>query len=65
VDWNADERVAVKLINSSGKIVLINHLQFTKGLNFTRLNEMEKLSAGNYFIEIVSAKESVSQKVIK
>ena len=65
IDWNNDEAVIVTLLNSSGKVVVNQHYQFTKGLNFIRIDDLQKLSAGNYFIEITSGKDKVSQKIIK
>ena len=65
LEWNSDEHATIKIINASGKDVLIKNVQLSKGLNYIKLNDLSKLSAGNYFIEVFSAEEKVSQRLIK
>lgn len=64
-DWNSDEAVVVKFLTTSGKEVINKLIQFTKGLNYIRLDDLQKLSAGNYFIEIASPKQKLSQSILK
>ncbi|MDQ6757781.1 MAG: T9SS type A sorting domain-containing protein, partial [Bacteroidota bacterium] len=65
LEWNTDELATIKIINTWGKDVLIKTVQLTKGLNYIKLNDLSKLSAGNYFIKVISTGESISQKIIK
>lgn len=65
VEWNRNELVKVKVLNASGKEVVIKNIQLINGSNYIRLDDLVKLQAGNYFIEIASAEEKISQNIIK
>ncbi|MDB5198966.1 MAG: hypothetical protein JWO92_929 [Chitinophagaceae bacterium] len=65
VEWTRNEAVMVKILNAQGKETVRKMVQFIKGTNFIRLDDLLKLQAGNYFIEIASAAEKLSQNILK
>ena len=65
LEWNSNEPATIKLINALGKDVLIKNVQLSKGLNFIKINNLSTLAAANYFIEVISSTEKISQKIIR
>jgi uncharacterized repeat protein (TIGR01451 family) len=65
IEWARNELVKLKLLDASGKEVVRRSISIIKGSNFIRLDDLVKLQAGNYFIEIASQEEKVSQKILK
>lgn len=64
-EWSQDEAAAIKLIDVAGKVISIKLIQLFKGTNFTRIDNLSRLQAGSYFIEIASQKEKVVRNVLK
>jgi uncharacterized repeat protein (TIGR01451 family) len=65
VEWNSNESATVKVLNVLGENVISKQVNLISGSNYIRLNDLQKLSPGKYFIEISSAKDKVSQQVVK
>ena len=65
IEWSRNELVTVKLLTSSGKEVLRKYTTLINGSNFIRLDDLSKLPVANYFIEIVSPAEKISQQIFK
>lgn len=65
VEWSKAEVATVKIINIQGKEVVSKSIQMSKGLNYVKLDDLSRLSSGNYFIEFVSPVERFSQKITK
>ena len=65
LEWEREESAIIKLINTEGKHVITKILQLKKGTNFIKLDEVSKLQAGNYFIQIASPVERLSYPVLK
>ena len=65
LEWKRDEPAIVRVLNSSGQQVTIKCVQLINGANFIQLGDVSKLAAGNYFVEIASSQERISQKIIK
>jgi hypothetical protein len=65
VEWNRNEPATVKVLNTAGKEVIRQHIQLIKGANFIKLDDLMKLQAGNYFVEIASSQEKLSQNILK
>ena len=65
VDWSSNEYGKVKVIDAFGREVIVNTVQLFKGVNYIRVDDMSKLPAGNYFIQVVSSLKSVSGRILK
>ena len=65
LEWNNSEIIAAKVINAEGAAVVSKNIQMNKGLNYISMDELSKLSAGNYFIEFISGTERFTKKVTK
>jgi uncharacterized repeat protein (TIGR01451 family) len=65
LEWSRNESATVKLLNASGKEVAKKYIQLVKGANFIKLDDLSKLPAGIYFIEVVSPEEKVVQQILK
>ena len=64
-EWKRYEPATVKILDAAGKQESLKILQLFKGTNFIRLDNLGKLQAGNYFIEIVSSEEKLTQNILK
>lgn len=64
-EWSSNEAATLKIVDAAGKQVHVRFLQLSKGINFTRIDGLEKLQAGNYFIKIASAGEKISLSILK
>jgi uncharacterized repeat protein (TIGR01451 family) len=64
-EWNRTEAAAARVINAEGKEVISKNIKMNKGLNYILIDEVSKLAAGNYFIEIISNTERFTVKVTK
>jgi uncharacterized repeat protein (TIGR01451 family) len=60
-----DEPVNIRLVNAGGAEVLRKHMQLVKGSNFIKLEELEKLLPGNYFLYIASPHIKISRNIFK
>ena len=65
VDWNINEYGKVKVIDASGRDVIVNAVQLFKGVNYIRVDDMSKLPAGNYFIQVISSQKNISGRILK
>ena len=65
LEWSRNELAMVKLLSSSGNEIVRRQVQLINGSNFIKLDDLSKLQAGNYFIEVASPEEKISQKTIK
>ncbi|MEO7119809.1 MAG: T9SS type A sorting domain-containing protein [Ginsengibacter sp.] len=65
IEWNKNEMIAIKAINTEGAEVISKNIQMSKGTNYISINELSKLPAGNYFIQFISHSKMITQKVIK
>ncbi len=65
VEWSRNEFAFIKILNASGKEVSKKSMQFVRGTNYIRVDDLTKLSAGNYFIEIYSSEEKILQAILK
>ena len=65
VDWADNEYGKVKVIDASGKDVIVNSIQLFKGVNYIRIDNMSKLPAGNYFIQILSSQKYITGRILK
>lgn len=65
VEWSNSEMITVKVVNAQGKDVISKNIQMSKGLNYISINEVSKLSAGNYFVQIISPTGSITKMITK
>ncbi|MEO6330335.1 MAG: T9SS type A sorting domain-containing protein [Ginsengibacter sp.] len=65
MEWSSNEIITVKVINVQGKEVVSKNIQMSKGLNYISIDELSKLSAGNYFIQFISSTERTTKKITK
>lgn len=65
LEWNRNEPATVKIINGAGKEMVRRRIQFIKGANFIKLEDLSKLQAGNYFVEITSSEEKITRNILK
>jgi len=64
-EWHQNEAGIIRLLDASGKQVTKKNISLIRGTNFIRLDDLAKLQAGNYYIEIVSATKSIKQNLLK
>ncbi len=65
INWNKNEMSWVKVFNAQGAEVLSKNIKMNTGINYIPLDDVSKLSSGNYFIQIISASQKVVQKIVK
>lgn len=65
MDWSRSEIITVKVINTQGKEVINRNIQMNKGLNYVSIEELSRLSPGNYFIQFISLSERTTKKITK
>jgi hypothetical protein len=65
LEWNSNEQITTRVINSQGIEILSKNIQMNKGLNYVSIAELSKLSAGNYFIQFISSSEKITKRIIK
>jgi hypothetical protein len=64
-EWNRNEFVLVKILDAAGKQVTSKFITVIKGTNYLKIDNLSKLQAGNYFIEIASPVEKIVQNILK
>ena len=65
IEWNKNEIIVAKVINTQGGEVVSKNIQMSKGLNYISIDELSKLPSGNYFIQFISGTERFTQKITK
>lgn len=65
MEWNKNEIIIAKVINVQGSVVISKNIKMRKGLNYISINELSKLSPGNYFIQFISGTERLTKKITK
>ena len=65
MEWNKNEIIVAKVINTQGGEVISKNIQVSKGFNYISIDELSKLPAGNYFIQFISGTERFTQKITK
>ena len=65
VDWNKNEIANIKVIGMSGKELVSKNIQLIKGTNYVALNELSRLPAGVYIIQVNSNERSILKQVSK
>ncbi|MEO6330333.1 MAG: T9SS type A sorting domain-containing protein [Ginsengibacter sp.] len=65
VDWNDSEIIIAKVIDVQGREIISRSIQMNKGLNYISIQELSKLSAGNYFIQLISPTERTTKKITR
>jgi uncharacterized repeat protein (TIGR01451 family) len=63
--WNRAEPVFVKIFNLQGKELFIRQLSFQKGYNDIKIDNLPALSAGTYFLQLISSSQQKIKKLIK
>jgi uncharacterized repeat protein (TIGR01451 family) len=65
LDWSNDESATLKIINASGKDVVEKNIQMNKGSNYLKVDNLEQLPSGYYYIQVISDTEKISKKIVK
>ena len=65
MEWNTNEQITARVINSQGIEILSKNIQMSKGLNYVSMDQLSKLPAGNYFIQFVSSAEKITKRITK
>ena len=65
MEWNKNEIIVAKVINTEGSEVISKNIQMSKGLNYISIDELSKLPSGNYFIQFISGTERLTKKITK
>ena len=65
MEWNKNENIIVRIINIQGSEVISKNIKMNKGLNYISIDDLSKLSAGNYFIQFISGAEMLTEKITK
>ncbi len=63
-DLPEDDNVNIKIIDSTGKILLNNHRHYSKGQNSIKISSEDLSKSGIYFYEITTSKSSVVKRMI-
>jgi uncharacterized repeat protein (TIGR01451 family) len=63
--WNRAEPVIAKIFNLQGKELFTKQLSFQKGYNDIKINNLPALSAGTYFLQLISPSQQKIKKLIK
>jgi uncharacterized repeat protein (TIGR01451 family) len=65
MEWDKNEIIAVKVINTQGAEIFFKNIHVSKGFNYISFNELSRLPSGVYFIQFISNLKLLTQKVIK
>ena len=65
MDWDKNETIVSRVINSQGSIVISKNIRLTAGINNFSIDGLSKLPSGNYFIQFISGTGTFTQKIIK
>ncbi|HMO60456.1 MAG TPA: T9SS type A sorting domain-containing protein [Ferruginibacter sp.] len=65
IDWDKNERTAVKVFNMNGTELVYKTVQLAKGTNNIQLDELYKLPAGNYILQFNNGSERVYKQITK
>lgn len=65
IDWKRDELAVLRILTASGSQVVRKYIPLRNGANFIKLEDLLKLQGGNYFVEIASTEEKISQNIMK
>ena len=65
LEWSRNELATIRVVNTAGKEIVKKHIQLIKGANFIKLENLLKLQAGNYFLQVSSSKEKISRNILK
>ncbi|MEO7960347.1 MAG: T9SS type A sorting domain-containing protein [Ginsengibacter sp.] len=65
VNWPKDEKVRALIYNAESRLVFSNSIGILKGENLLKLEELDKLPAGSYLLQLTSPGYIVTQKIIK
>ena len=65
IEWDKNETIVGRVINSQGSEVISKNIQLSAGLNYISIDGLSKLPSGNYFIQFISGKEKFTKKIIK
>ena len=65
MDWDKNEKIVGRVINSQGSTVISKNIQLTAGINNFSIEGLSKLPPGNYYIQFKSGTGTITQKIIK
>jgi len=65
MDWDKNEKIVGRVINSQGSTVISKNIQLTAGINNFSIEGLSKLPSGNYYIQFMSGTGTITQKIIK
>jgi len=65
MQWNKNEIISAKIISVQGKELFAKKIRMNKGANYIKIDELSRFPPGNYFIQFVSAIETITRKVTK
>lgn len=65
MDWDKNEKIVGRVINSQGSTVISKNIQLTAGINNFYIEGLSKLPSGNYYIQFMSGTGTITQKIIK
>jgi len=65
MDWDKNEKIVGRVINSRGSTVISKNIQLTAGINNFYIEGLSKLPSGNYYIQFMSGTGTITQKIIK
>jgi len=63
-DLPQNDNVNIKIIDSTGKILLNNHRHYSKGQNSIKISSVDLKKSGIYFYEITTSRSSVVKRMI-
>lgn len=65
MQWDIHETIIAKVTDGQGKEIFSKNIQMNKGLNYMSFDELSRISAGNYFIQFISATQRFVYKIMK
>ncbi|MEO5562888.1 MAG: SdrD B-like domain-containing protein, partial [Chitinophagaceae bacterium] len=65
IDNNKREDAAIRIFNVTGQVVHKKSLILEKGINSILLDDMQRLPAGTYILDVRAGESSLTQKIVK
>jgi uncharacterized repeat protein (TIGR01451 family) len=65
IDWGKNENASVKVFNMAGRELVSKTVQLMKGTNNVQVDELSKLPAGTYILQLSNSSERVYKQITK
>lgn len=65
IEWSNSEPVSANIFNVEGKEVFSKRISVNKGSNYLKIDNLSHLPSGNYFLQLVSSRQKIIEKITK